>query len=67
MTKGSQPTDGGNLLLTEKEAQEFTESYPDTASLVHRFMGSSEFLNNKKRYCCGYMESILVCMPGTGS
>lgn len=51
VTKGSQPTDGGNLLLTEKEAQEFTESYPDAASLVHRFMGSSEFLNNKKRYC----------------
>lgn len=51
VTKGSQPTDGGNLLLTEKEAQEFTESYPNKASLVHRFMGSSEFLNNKKRYC----------------
>ncbi|MFR0595107.1 DNA methyltransferase [Limosilactobacillus mucosae] len=51
VTKGSQPTDGGNLLLTEKEAQEFTESYSDKASLVHRFMGSSEFLNNKKRYC----------------
>lgn len=51
VTKGSQPTDGGNLLLTEKEAQEFTESYHDKASLVHRFMGSSEFLNNKKRYC----------------
>ena len=51
MTKGSQPTDGGNLFLTEKERRELINKYPQSEHLVKRFMGADEFINNKERYC----------------
>lgn len=51
MKKGSQPTDGGHLLLTEEEYEEFISKYPDSKKLVKRYMGSREFINKINRYC----------------
>ena len=51
MTKGSQPTDGGNLFLTKEEKDELIAKYPHTAAYIKRFVGAEEFINNKERYC----------------
>ena len=49
--KGSQPTDGGNLILSADEKEELLKSYPEAEVFIKRFMGSEEFINNKYRYC----------------
>ena len=51
MSKGSQPTDGGNLILNTSEREELIKSYPLAEPLIKRYMGSEEFINNKLRYC----------------
>lgn len=51
MTKGSQPTDGGNLLLSKEEKDELIKSYPEAKELIKRFIGAQEFINNEERYC----------------
>lgn len=51
MTKGSQPTDGGNLILTENEKNELLEKYPKLEICIKRYVGANEFINNINRYC----------------
>lgn len=51
MTKGSQPTDGGNLILTAEEADELISKYPNLAEVVRPYMGGREFINGQKRFC----------------
>lgn len=51
MTKGSQPTDDGNLFFSESEYSEFIQKYPELKPLIRRFIGAKEFINNTKRYC----------------
>jgi N-6 DNA Methylase len=51
MNKGSQPTDGGNLLLSDKERIELLGREPQVAPWVKRFIGADEFLNNILRWC----------------
>ena len=51
ISKGSQPTDGGNLILDKDEADSFRAEYPELAGLVHPFVGAREFLNGQYRYC----------------
>ncbi len=51
MTKGSQPTDGGNLFLSESERKLLVEKYPNAAKFIKRFIGAEEFINNGIRYC----------------
>ena len=66
MVKGSQPTDGGNLILSSEEKDEIVTKYPQIASYIHRFIGSDEFINNKYRYCLwlvGVNPSILRACP----
>ena len=51
MRRGSQPTDHGNLILSEKEASELKEKYPKLKPYIRRFMMGNDFINGKKRYC----------------
>ena len=51
MMKGSQPTDGGNLLLTSEEREELLKKSPVLARYVRPFVGADEFIKGKKRYC----------------
>lgn len=51
MIKGSQPTDGGNLLLTEQEKDELIKKYQQSANFIKLYLGADEFINNKMRYC----------------
>ncbi len=51
MCKGSQPTDGGNFILTAEEKDAFIKSYPEIEPYIKRYMGADEFINNRFRYC----------------
>lgn len=56
MLKGSSPVDGGNLLLTESEYDEFLSHEPEALKYIKRFYGAKEFLHNEKRWCL-WLES----------
>ncbi|MBR1437175.1 MAG: hypothetical protein IJ587_01440, partial [Synergistaceae bacterium] len=51
MRKGSQPTDGGHLILSPSERDELIRKYPEAGQLIRRYMGGRDFLYNEKRYC----------------
>ena len=51
MTKGSQPTDGGNLLLKPDERDELIKKNPLAEKYIFQFIGGDEFINGKLRYC----------------
>lgn len=51
INKGNQPTDHGNLLLSEKEEKAIVAKDKRTLKFIHPFIGSREFLYNKKRFC----------------
>ncbi|MFM2169652.1 MAG: hypothetical protein RIS79_4023 [Verrucomicrobiota bacterium] len=63
---GSKATDGGNLILSEAEMHELIVSYPDSASLVRRYISAEDFLHGIKRYClwlCDARPNVLKCIP----
>ena len=51
VTKGSQPTDGGNLIVTAEQYVDFTAKEPEALKYIKPFWGAEEFLNGKQRYC----------------
>lgn len=51
MSKGSQPTDGGGLILSESEAQDLKNKHPEIAPFIREYLGGEELINAKKRYC----------------
>lgn len=48
---GSKPADGGNLLFTKAERDDFLVKEPSAEPYIKRYTGSEEFINNIKRYC----------------
>ena len=57
MSKGSQPTDGGNLILSESEKAFLVSKEPLAEKWIHRFMMGDDFINNKLRYCLWLVEA----------
>ncbi len=51
MTKGSQPTDGGNLLMDAEDKAAFLALEPRAAKWIRPFLGADEFINNIPRWC----------------
>ena len=51
MTKGSQPTDGGFLLMDIVEKQEMEEKYPYLRPYIRQYMGADDLINGKQRFC----------------
>ena len=51
MSKGSQPTDGGYLLLSKEERDLLISQYPSSDLFIKRFVGSRDLINNEVRYC----------------
>lgn len=60
MKKGVQPTDGGNLLLSEKERSELVSEYPSISIWIRPLLGAKEFLQGKVRYCFWLAETTAV-------
>jgi hypothetical protein len=66
MRKGSQPTDGGHLLLSAGECDQLIQREPDAAEWIRPFMGSEDFINNVARWCLWLKEcppDVLRKMP----
>ena len=51
MIKGSQPTDGGYLILNDEERKELIFKYPLSKKFIKRYMGANDLINNIVRYC----------------
>ena len=66
MRKGSQPTDGGNLIIQAADYENFCCQEPSAKEYIKLFLGAEEFLNGKKRYClwlAGISSQKLMKMP----
>lgn len=57
MNFGNMPADGGNLLFTEEEKDEFIVFEPKAKKWIKELISAHEFLNGKKRYCL-WLEDI---------
>jgi hypothetical protein len=57
MYKGSQPTDGGNLLFSEEEKNEFLAIEPFAEKFIKPFISAFEFLNAENRYCLWLVDA----------
>lgn len=51
MTKGSGPTDGGNLLLTRDQRAGLLENHPELNEVIHSFVGAEDYIDGTSRYC----------------
>ena len=51
ITKGCQPTDGGNLIIEASEIKEFLEKEPNAKQYIKKLVGAREFINNQERWC----------------
>lgn len=51
MSKGSQPTDGGFLLMTQAEREELLTQSPQFEPYIKRYMGADDLINDTVRYC----------------
>lgn len=52
MSKGSQPTDGGNLIInSEEEKNKLLKLAPEAEPMIRRYVGSGDFIKGGRRYC----------------
>ena len=51
MTRGSQPTDDGNFIMSEEEKTEIINKYPQSQKWIRPFMMGKDFIDRKPRYC----------------
>ncbi|GAC31733.1 DNA methyltransferase [Paraglaciecola polaris] len=59
MQKGNQPTDGGNLILSEDEKNNLVSSFPELDSYIKKIVGSKEIINGGHRYCLWFSDADL--------
>lgn len=57
MAWGSQPRDGGHLLLNEAEREELIAIDPLAEKWIRPYIGADEFLGNSKRYCLWLVDA----------
>ena len=66
ITKGCQPTDGGNLIIEAEDYYEFIKEEPGAIPYIKNLVGAREFINNLDRYCLwlvGISPTTLRSMP----
>ncbi len=66
MINGNRPTDGGHLIIEAEDYDEFIVREPRAKDYIKRFLGSSELINGKARYCLWLVDvppDILRSMP----
>ncbi len=51
MVYGNKPTDDGNFILTESQKEELICADKNIEKYICKYIGSTEFINNKVRYC----------------
>ena len=51
ISTGNRPADGGHLIIEKEDYADFVKREPNAIRYIKRFVGSTEFINNKDRYC----------------
>jgi len=51
MTFGNMPADGGELLFTTSEKDEFLKNEPNAEPYIKRLISAHEYINGKERWC----------------
>lgn len=51
MCFGNMANDDGNLILTKEEKDLLIEKYPQSKEFIKLFIGATEYINRKERYC----------------
>lgn len=51
MILGNKPSDGGNLILDEREKELILIEEPFLEKYIHLYIGTEEYINSKRRYC----------------
>lgn len=51
ITKGCQPTDGGNLIIENSDLEDFLAREPNAKPYIKKLVGAREFINNIPRWC----------------
>lgn len=51
MCRGNDPVDGGYLILTEEEMEDFINKEPETKQFIRPYMMGKDFIDRKPRYC----------------
>lgn len=59
LSKGNQPTDGGNLILNEEERDELIAAEPLAEKYIKKLIGAKEFIQNTNRWCLWLVD----CSP----
>ena len=59
MVYGSEPREGGFLILDEAQRAQLLSESPECQPLVKRFMSSEDYINNKVRYCLWITPNLL--------
>lgn len=59
MPKGNMPYDGGNLILTKKEKEKLTDTFPNSSKLIKKLLGSKEFIQGLERWCLWITDELL--------
>jgi len=60
MLRGNMPTDGGNFILTTDEAAQLLSSNSVPSKFIRPFLGASEVMNGRMRYCIWVEDEDLV-------
>ena len=66
ITKGCQPTDGGNLIIEADDYDDFIKKEPKAKPYIKKLVGAREFINGLDRYCLwlvGVSPKELRSMP----
>lgn len=51
ITKGCQPTDGGNLIIEADEYEDFIKREPNAIKYIKKLVGAKEYINGLDRWC----------------
>ncbi|CAD0125044.1 Methylase [Streptococcus thermophilus] len=57
MFRGSQPTDGGNLILSEEEKDRLLEKEPQAEKFIRPFLMGADFIKRRPRYCIWLVDA----------
>jgi len=66
MIYGNKPVDGGNLIIENKDLEEFLIKEPSAKPYIKRLIGAKEFINGELRWCLwlsGVSPAVLRKMP----